>query len=582
MNPVSSSTQSDPSPLLDQSAFIEIAQQKMRAARYQHISMVLAIKPATIDPRSFDIFHRVMKTVKSVQVEGRLNQSFFLVYLCEPVCISQNRARVIHFSIRHFFSEVKQADSRMYRYLISGKVGVSVIGMDTQSLRTAVVHASQATLAQQMGHKSRIQFYDSDLQLTIKRYVLLEDLVRDAVEKGDIGVHFQPIIRCQDWEIAGYEALCRFNLDAALDATTSELIGLAEDLDLISELDLATYQSAFQECAPLLKKSGRFLNLNLSPNTQQSLSEVLECMALLAGQESVPLDQVIVDINEVRNPAVSIDIETLMPTFSQAGVSFALDDLSEGFKLAEVLNKGHFKYFRISRDLIERSHERGEYYQVIKLLVRLCHRLDVQVIAEGIETPDEARLLSYLGVDFMQGFLFAKPVAYVELHDIERNIRAELQQLHAGGMTDGSDTLEDATTLLSIASKSLPRLDPGEPLILANEYLKPDTINAVPVINKGECVGIVDKAQLNLHLTPAMGTEHETMKEASIWQKPVASMMETQFTVMDAQAQLADMFRLLKEQAVTLPIVLVTDKRYKGMVTEADINHYLLKRLKIL
>ncbi len=79
-----------------------------------------------------------------------------------------------------------------------------------------------------------------------------------------------------------------------------------------------------------------------------------------------------------------------------------------------------------------------------------------------------------------------------------------------------------------------------------------------------------------------MGTEHETMKEASIWQKPVASMMETQFTVMDAQAQLADMFRLLKEQAVTLPIVLVTDKRYKGIVTEADINHYLLKRLKIL
>ncbi|EKO3995707.1 CBS domain-containing protein [Vibrio fluvialis] len=125
-------------------------------------------------------------------------------------------------------------------------------------------------------------------------------------------------------------------------------------------------------------------------------------------------------------------------------------------------------------------------------------------------------------------------------------------------------------------------MDPGEPLILANEYLKPDTINAVTVINKGECVGIVDKAQLNLHLPPAMGTEHETMKEASIWQKPVASMMETQFTVMDAQAQLADMFRLLKEQAVTLPIVLVTDKRYKGIVTEADINHYLLKRLKIL
>ncbi|EKO3995713.1 CBS domain-containing protein, partial [Vibrio fluvialis] len=58
-------------------------------------------------------------------------------------------------------------------------------------------------------------------------------------------------------------------------------------------------------------------------------------------------------------------------------------------------------------------------------------------------------------------------------------------------------------------------------------------------------------------------------------------MMNTQLTIMDAQALLTDVLPLLKESALSLPIVLVTDNRYKGLVTETDITHYLLKRLKL-
>ncbi|MGO2318411.1 MAG: EAL domain-containing protein [Vibrio toranzoniae] len=566
---------------MNQERFICNAESIKHGARYQKVSIVLAIKPSHLELRAFDAFHKVMQTVKSAQVVGRLNQSFFLVYLCEPIDMSQNDARAIHFSIRHFFSEVKHSDERMYRYLTSGKVGVSVLGMDAQSVKRAVVHASQATLAQPAGHKSRIQFYDTDLQLTIKRYVHLEDLVRDAIEKGEVGVQYQPIIRCLDWEVAGYEAFCRFNIDSTLNATTTELIELAEDLGLISDLDLFIYQSAFSQCSLLLKKSGHFLNLNLSPNTQQNLPEVLECMAALAKQEKIELQQIIIDVNEVKSPAATLDFSTLLPEFRKRGIQFALDDLSHGFRLADLLSKGEFKYLRVSRELIEHSHKRGEHYQVIKLLVRLCHRLDVKVMAEGIETSDEARWLSYLGVDYMQGSLFAKPVDYNELQDKKKQVDTILRQLHADGMTGSSDVDEDATTLLHIASKSLPRLDPGAPLFLAHEYLKPDTIHIIPVINKGECVGLVDKSQLNLHLTPAMGTEHETMKEANIWKKPVASMMDTHFTVMETTMMLTEVFPLMKEGAISLPIVLVSKNLYKGLVTEADITGYLLKRLKL-
>ncbi|MCG6229515.1 EAL domain-containing protein, partial [Vibrio furnissii] len=88
MAPVSTSTQSESSRTVDQAALISAAESKMHTARYQKISLVLAIKPASLDPRAFDVFHKVMQTVKSAQVVGNLNQIFLLVYVCEPICIS--------------------------------------------------------------------------------------------------------------------------------------------------------------------------------------------------------------------------------------------------------------------------------------------------------------------------------------------------------------------------------------------------------------------------------------------------------------------------------------------------------------
>lgn len=580
MDSTTSTHPSNQEHILGPEAFSAAAKAKLRTVRYNHASLVLAIRPAQADSKAFDVVYRAMRSVKNAQVVGGLKQDFLLVFLCEPVCSGLNRIRAVHVSIRHLFSEVKHHDERLYRYMTSGKIGVSVLGVDSNNVEKAIRRACQATLAQGAGHASRVQFYDSDLQLNIKRYVLLEELVRDAIDNGETRVQYQPIVRCHDWSIAGYEALCRFNIEPSLNASTAELIGLAEDLGLISDLDLTTYQQAFQTCASLLGKSGRFLNINLSPNTQQNLAEVLQCMRVLAQNANVSPEQIVVDINEVKNPNVTLDVETILPDSQQIDINFALDDLSSGFDLAEVLRSGRFRYLRLSRAMIERSHKQGDYYQVIKLLVRLCHRFEVQVIAEGVETIDEARLLSYLGVDFMQGFLFAKPVDYSELPAEEKTLKAQLQQLHADGMTQSIDADDEGETLLSIASKNLPRLDPGESLELAHEYLRPELINVVPVINKGQCVGLVDKAQLNLHLTPGMGTELESTKEAAIWQKPVATLMVAPGAVMEAQAPISDLLTLLSEQAVSLPVVLVSEDQYKGLLTETDLNHYLLKRLK--
>lgn len=565
--------------LPNQSKFVQIVNKLIEETRYPCVAVVLALRVKNSELISQPQFEKGINRIKNVKVAGCLNQQIYLLYLCEPICISQNRTRAIYACVRDFFSELKRISSAMSQMVMSGKIGVSVLSVDADTVQTAVAHAIQATLEQAMGNQTHVQFFDTDLQRSIKRYILLEDLARNVIDTGDIQVVYQPIIRCMDWQVAGYEVFCRFDFHHSLETNTQEVIELIENMNLVSELDMLAYQTAFRQMASFLKRNDRFLNLNLSPNTRHDLSEFLKCMVALASQEKIDLNRVVIDINEVKSPALSLQFEPLLKPLRELGVSFALDDLKSGFDLPEVLETKQFRYLRLSRKLIEKKHEKNEYYQIIRFLVRLCHRFNVSVIAEGVETREEAQTLSYLGVDYMQGYLFAKPLPYQQLLEAEPKITLELPALYSKKMAGKRDIDEDASTLISIACRSLPRLDPGEPIALADEYLKAGGITYLPVVNKGECVGIVSQALVNLHLTPAMGTEHESAKEASIWQKPVVSLMNTAFDRLDASTPITGLIALLKAQTIAFPIVLTEEQYYKGMVTESEFSHYLMSHL---
>lgn len=96
----------------------------------------------------------------------------------------------------------------------------------------------------------------------------------------------------------------------------------------------------------------------------------------------------------------------------------------------------------------------------------------------------------------------------------------------------------------------------------------------LPVVTAGECVGLVDRAALNLHLTPTMGTELETSREAAMWRKPVNQVMQTQFTTLSAEYDVAQIPFLVRRYPGS-PWVLVSGKAYKGIITAHRLLDYL-------
>lgn len=565
--------------VLTKSDFINESQRFSDELYYNHIDIVLAFQSTKAVASVTNSFLQHVRTVKTVECVGQLNDSAYVVYLCVPKG-GQNFSSTIQKSIKALFQGVKQADKQAYRFVISSKIGISVIGTDSINFQTAVTHAFQATMAQDEAKQAqRVSFFDTALQFDIKRQLILEDVVKVAVDNDEVNVVYQPIVSTKTWAIEGYEILSRFNADPILKAQTRELIAVCEDLNLISELDLLTYHKALNEFKPYINKTDVFLNINLSTNTRQNFDELIDCVSLLTTQNKLDHSRLVIDINPTRehfDNALSQCLEHLTK-LTDKGTAFALADLSPGFDLGNQLVKGYFKYLRLDDRFRFKFRDESGYYHIMKLLVKVCHDLEIKIIVEGVVTLEQARVLLFLGVDYLQGNLFTLPATISELSKLPDRINRAVDKI----FTQANDSGADASDLFmanvgSIASRSLPQLDPSSTVSLANQYFKTQSVSILPVLDGKECVGVVERHRLNLFLTPTMGTHLETDKETRMWKRPINGVMEVKFNSVDASLDIESMLVLLREKAYQLPLVITKEGHYLGILTSRDLISYLL------
>lgn len=563
--------------VLNKQDFIQEAQKFSDELYYNHIDIVLVFQTKNLPDSVIEQFVIACEKINSVVFIGNTNQTYFMLYLCVPIG-KEHHTHTIHQTIKSLFAQIKLRDKQAYRLITTSRIGISVIGEDCSSMQQAITHAFQAMMEQQSNTKQRIHFFDSKLQLAIKRQLLLEEVVKVAIDNDEVNVVYQPIVNCQTWSIDGYEVLSRFQCDPILKATTRELIEIAEDINLISELDLLTYHKALLEMKSDIKSSSFFLNINISANTRQNFSELFECIRVLNKQNQFDHSRLVMDIIPSRD-SWEKGIQHIQVLIEQ-GSRIALSDLSPGFDLGAKLVQGNFDFLRLDDRFYAKFHDETEYYQVVKLLVKLCHDLNVKLIVEGVSSIEQARVLMYLGVDYLQGNVFTLPVKIADIAKLPKAIGKVVEQLFNDNESESDRSGKPLMSSVgSIASHSLPRLTPGDPISLVSEYFKTQSVTVLPVIAEKRCVGTVDRALLNLHLTPTMGTDLETEKEARIWHRPVNSLMNVELHSVEATLDAQSLLKLIKEKNYQLPLVITKQGYYSALLTERDLIDYLLNKV---
>jgi diguanylate cyclase (GGDEF)-like protein len=313
-----------------------------------------------------------------------------------------------------------------------GSVSVGLAAVKPgENLEQALGNADTALYHVKAAGRNDFAVYGHEMGEELRRRRALEARLREALRNQDFQVHYQPLVDGTDGTVVGHEALLRLYDHDGNDIPPTEFIPLAEELGLIQDIGKWVLTTATREMA--LLGGDKMLAVNMS--AMQFAGEKLIGMVKEALEASgFPPHRLELEITESLllndSPEIALQIDTL----KEMGVGITMDDFGTGFSSLSYLWKYGFDRLKIDRSFVAALSENPERSRdIIETIVLLGGRLDMKITAEGVETDDQSALLSSLGCDVLQGFLFGKAMPFTELPNDAEQSTAHPQQINSTG-----------------------------------------------------------------------------------------------------------------------------------------------------
>ncbi len=237
--------------------------------------------------------------------------------------------------------------------------------------------------------------------------LLVLERLQDVLLRDRVVTAYQPILRMKEGTILGFEALSRGPRGSGLD-TANALFGAAEKHGLQVELDRLCRRRALLSAAGRIPSSAKIF-VNTFPATMRDPQFRGKALIDFLDRAQVAPHRVVIEITEklvIENYAL---FREMMAYFTDLGMSFAVDDVGSGYSGLESIAKLKPSYLKIDISLVQDVHVSVVNRAMVKAIITLGHGIGAHVIAEGIQTEEEAQVLKALGVDFGQGFHLARP-----------------------------------------------------------------------------------------------------------------------------------------------------------------------------
>ncbi|MDQ3221069.1 MAG: bifunctional diguanylate cyclase/phosphodiesterase, partial [Acidobacteriota bacterium] len=263
--------------------------------------------------------------------------------------------------------------------------------------------------------------FTKELRERFLERVRLEMDLRQAIERGELSMHYQPIISLSDGRLEGFEALLRWHHSEFGMIPPNKFIPIAEVSGLIIPitvwiLEQTTGQiKSWQQISP--EYAGLMVSVNIS-GVHLSNDDLIDHVEYALEKSKLLPDRLKLEITEssaMKNAQHTINV---LQKLKKTGVQLSMDDFGTGYSSLSYLQRLPFDTLKIDRSFVCGVGERGENSEILQTIISLAKNLKMRVIAEGIETPAQLAVLQNLGCDFGQGFLMAKPKASEETENL--------------------------------------------------------------------------------------------------------------------------------------------------------------------
>jgi len=231
--------------------------------------------------------------------------------------------------------------------------------------------------------------------------------VAGIVKSGRIKTLFQPVVEAKTERIYGYEALSRGVLKDGTLMNPEILFKSAKEMDLMFFLDRICREASVRAAARHGIKEKVFINF--IPTAIYEPSLCLQTTAKVLSEENIRGEQIVFEVVETEYIEDFKHLNKILDFYKDKGYSTALDDIGSGYANIDTLMQLRPDYMKIDMDIIRNIHMKKENQQKLDKLIANGKKIDLKILAEGVETMDEYEFLKQKDVDLFQGYLFGKP-----------------------------------------------------------------------------------------------------------------------------------------------------------------------------
>jgi diguanylate cyclase (GGDEF)-like protein len=317
--------------------------------------------------------------------------------------------------ILSFNEEITQINgSEVY---LSISVGVAFYPDDSRTKEELILKAERALeMTKKKGGKG-ISYANKNIDIMPKDYLELEKELKEAIKNDEYVMYYQPIIDIKNNKVWGAEALLRWHSKKRGIVSPAKFIPILEESGLINEVGDVIIEKVLKDIKVFEDKNINFI-ISMNVSGIQLLSQNL-ALKLIQKINEMKIKKELV-ILEITESVLMENIELIMPQIKllqKEGIKIEIDDFGTGYSSLAYLKKLPISALKIDRAFVKDILVDEEDAQIVKAIISMAKSLNKKTIAEGAETKEVVEELKKLGVDYIQGFYFAKPMPKEELKE---------------------------------------------------------------------------------------------------------------------------------------------------------------------
>ncbi len=309
---------------------------------------------------------------------------------------------------------------------LTPSIGISLYPFDGVTANTLIKNADSAMYYVKDKGKNGFQIFNSEMNHDFYRKMVLEKELRQAIDRDELDLHYQPQLNLQSDQVVGMEALVRWNSKELGQVSPGEFIPLAEETGLILPVGEWILRRACRQNKEWIDQGYPPLRVAVNISQMQFMDSNFSNLVMgILEETGLPPEYLELEITENIAMTDEQKVISVLNTITKSGVKIAIDDFGKGYSSLGYLNKYSVDYLKIDKTFIQDLPYHPDNIAIVKSIISVAEHLQIDLIAEGIENEKELQFVKELGCQYAQGYFIGHPTP---ANNFEGNVLANMDE----------------------------------------------------------------------------------------------------------------------------------------------------------